>query len=304
MLTRRELIGLIAAVTLTSAGAAGCNVNKALEEVSEGRHLAADLQVQFSRAADASSRAVMADSDEASVAFAREAEQAKEAILKDSAALKAILQKRGYSDETRLLQEFDTRFVAYRKLDATILELAVLNTNLKARALSFGPALQEADAFRDALQSLTPRDAANTWHLKAVVATAIAAVREIHALQAPHIAEADDEAMTRIEQRMKTADEAARSALESLRPLVSTAMGPKVAAAGTALGRFDDINARILALSRRNTNVRSLVLSLNEKTKLTAACDETLRALREGLTKRAYRSSRYPVDRDPKPPAQ
>jgi hypothetical protein len=299
MPNRREVIGLIVAATMTSAGAAGCDVNKALEELSEARHLAAELQVQFSRAVDASSRAVMADTDDTSVAFVREAEQAKEAILKDYAPLKAILQKRGYSDETRLLQEFDTRFDAYRKLDATILELAVLNTNLKARTLSFGPAQQEADALRDALDSLTPRDAANTWRVKAVVATAIAAVREIHALQAPHIAEVGDEEMTRLEQRMKTAEGTARSALETLRPLVSPAMGPKLAAAGTALGRFNDVHARIVALSRHNTDVRSLVLSLNEKTKLTTACDETLRALRDSLTKRAYRSSREWAGRGP-----
>jgi hypothetical protein len=55
------------------AGAAtGCgDVNAALEKVSEARQLASDLLVQFTKASDAANRAVMADTDEASVAFAR-----------------------------------------------------------------------------------------------------------------------------------------------------------------------------------------------------------------------------------------
>jgi len=48
----------------------GCDVNSALERVSEAQHLSADLLVQFTKAADAANRAVMADTDEASVEFA------------------------------------------------------------------------------------------------------------------------------------------------------------------------------------------------------------------------------------------
>jgi hypothetical protein len=271
--------------------AAGCDVNKALERLSEARRLAADLHVQFAKAADASNRAVMADTDDASVAFAREAEQAKAAIPRDSEALKPILQTLGYSDEVRLLEEFGQRFDAYRALDKTILELAVENTNLKAQRLSFGSAQQEADAFRDALESVRP--AGDAWRVKALTATAVAAVREIQALQAPHIADFDNAVMTRIEERMATSEAGARSALASLGPLVQPGSRTNLADAAAALDRFMGVNAQILTLSRRNTNVRSLVLSLNEKPKATLACEESLRALRESLAKHGYTSSRY-----------
>jgi hypothetical protein len=277
------------AVLLCAAMAGGCDVNKALERLSEARHLAADLHVQFSRAADASSRAVMADTDEASVAFAREAVQAKEAIQKDAAALKPVLQTLGYADETRLLEEFDRRFAAYRALDDTILELAVENTNLKAQRLSFGAGQQEADAFRDALGSV-PAAGANGWKVKALTASALASVREIQALQAPHIADLDDAAMTLLEKRITGAEASARSALASLGSVVPRAA---LGASTAALDRFMAVNAQVMALSRRNTNVRSLVLSLNEKTKLTAACEESLNALRSSLAKHGYNSSRY-----------
>jgi hypothetical protein len=273
--------------------AAGCDVNKALEQLSQARHLAADLHVQFTKAADASNRAVMADTDEASVAFALEARQAKEAAQKDSAALKPLLQTLGYSDETRSLEEFDQRFATYRTLDGTILELAVENTNLKAQRLSYGPAQEEADAFRDALQTVAPVDAANAWRVRALVAAAVSSVREIQALQAPHIADFDDAAMTRLEQRMTTAEAAARDALESLRAVGQPGSRAKIADAAAALDRFMGVNAQIMALSRRNTNVRSLVLSLNQKAPLVSACEESLRALRDSLGKHGYTSSRY-----------
>jgi hypothetical protein len=56
------------------------------------------------------------------------------------------------------------------------------------------------------------------------------------------------------------------------------------------------LNAQIVALSRRNTNVRSLALSLDQKQKLVAPCQDTLRALRDALSKHGY-----PVGRSPDP---
>ena len=120
-----------------------------LTQLLEARQLAADLRLQFNKAADASNRAVMADTDEASSAAAREAEEVTGAIQRDAQALQPILQELAYADEIRLLHEFDGRFDEYRTLDRTILGLAVENTNLKAQRLSFGPAREAADAFRD-----------------------------------------------------------------------------------------------------------------------------------------------------------
>lgn len=280
------------AVIAVSSGA-GCHVTSAFERLSEARRLSAELLVQFTKAADAANRAVMADTDEASVAFAREAEQAKDAIPRDIDALAGILQGLGYADETRLLDEFRGRFAQYRALDRTILDLAVENTNLKAQRLSFDGAQAAADAFQDALETVTRLNPANdTWRTKALAATAVASVREIQALQAPHIAEADEAAMTRVEQRMAAAETVARQALAALAPLLHAASRSPLTAATAALDRFMGVNAQIVVLSRRNTNVRSLALSLNEKGKLTAACEDSLRALRDALAARGSGGTR------------
>ena len=294
LLHARKTVGCrMAIITIAAIAAVGCDVNSALERLSQARHLSAELLVQFTKAADAANKAVMADTDEASVAYARDAEQAKQAVQTNIDALQPILQGLNYCEETRVLEEFVTRFAAYRELDRRILDLAVENTNLKAQRLSFGPAQEAADSFRDSLEAVFPLDPGkDTWRVKALVATAVMIVREIQVLQAPHIAEADDAVMARMEKRMATSESAARAALATLAPLVEPASRHRLSAATAALDSFMGLNAQIMALSRRNTNVRSLALSLNEKGKVTGACEDSLRALRDALAKRGFTGTR------------
>ena len=282
----------IALMMLSLGPTIGCDVNTALDRVSQARHISADLLVQFTKAADAANRAVMADTDEASVAFAREAEQAKEKLQTDIDTLRPLLAGLNYVDEGRLLQEFVNRFAEYRELDRRILDLAVENTNLKAQRLSFGPAQEAADSFRDSLRSVTPLAPADKWRVEALIATAVATVREIQVLQAPHIADADEAVMTRMEKSMATSEAAARNALKTLLSLVDAKSQARIAAATGALDRFMAVNQQIISLSRRNTNVRSLALSLNEKRKVIGECEKSLHALRDALSKRGFTGTR------------
>ena len=84
---------------------------------------------------------------------------------------------------------------------------------------------------------------------------------------------------------------AVEAALEQL-----SAGGPAVRAhvevARAALGRFNRLSAQLIALSRRNTNVRSLQLALRQKPAVTAACDETLAALVDALAKEGFSGTR------------
>jgi len=285
----------VAVVTLGIGLTSGCgDVNAALEKLSQARQLSADLLVQFTKAADASNRSVMADTDEASTAFAREADDAKQAVHHDVDTLGPMLKDLGYSDETRILEQFTSRFAEYDVLDRRILDLAVENTNLKAQRLSFGPAQKAVDDLRAALDAIVASaPARETWHVQALAASALASVREIQVLQAPHIAEADDAAMTRMEKQMAAAETGVRTALTSLAAITDPGARPRLGAATTAFDRFTGVNAQILALSRRNTNVRSLALSLNQKPALTDSCETSLRDLRDALGKRGYGVARW-----------
>jgi len=152
-ITSWSLVSLVAGLMLALAGCRGVP-DVALTDLTEARRLMADLRIQFTKAADASNRAVMADTDEQSIAFAHEAEQATAAVGNDAAALAPRLHDLGYPPEVRLLEEFNKHFANYRTLDHDVLQLAVENTNLKAQRLSFGPVREAADAFRDALEPL------------------------------------------------------------------------------------------------------------------------------------------------------
>jgi hypothetical protein len=117
-------------------------------------------------------------------------------------------------------------------------------------------------------------------------------VREIQVLQAPHIADADETVMTRMETEMATSEKEARRSLDALRAVAPSTSKPHLDAAAAALARFMDLNAQIIALSRRNTNVRSLALSLDQKRTITVSCEERLHALQNALAKRGYSGTR------------
>ena len=282
-------------IAVVAGVAAGCtgNLETALQRLSEARALSSDLLVQFTKTADAGNRAVMADSDEASMMYAREAEEAMQAVQKDVDALAPILTALRYSDETGLLQDFGRQFGEYRTLSQRILGLAVEKTNLRAQRLSFGPAQQSADAFRDELEAIArSAEASDRWRIQALTAGAVAAVREIQAVQAPHIAEPSDEEMDRLETRMTDAEMRARRALQSLASVTPPGSRPQLTAATAAFDRFMGLNAEIIGLSRRNSDVQSLALSLGQKRMLTAKCEETLRALQNALAKRTFSGTR------------
>jgi hypothetical protein len=69
-------------------------------------------------------------------------------------------------------------------------------------------------------------------------------------------------------------------------------MAQSLAAASTALDRFDKLSAELVALSRRNSNVRSLALALRGAPQLVAACDGSLATLQEALAKEGFSGTR------------
>jgi hypothetical protein len=260
-----------------------------MAELDEANRLAADLRVQFNKAADASNRAVMAETDEASIAFAHDAGQLGAAVEHDVAALSPLL-KGLASDEAKLLEQFGKQFSDYQKVDGEVLALAVENTNLKAQRLSFGPARDAANRFKTALSALPPAlTATERCRGEALVARAVLAVRELQTLQGPHIASADDVAMAAMEKDMAALDASVVEALSSLAGVVEPT---QLAAARAAFAEFKGLGDQIVTLSRRNSNVRSLDLSLRVKPPLTAACDDSLRNLQQALASEGSKATR------------
>ena len=136
---RHRTTDVIVIVLAAVAGTACGRTTAALTQVVEARQLASALHVAFTRAADASNRAVMADTDDASAAAAEEAHGVRQVVEGNVEMLRAIPQSLGYDDDVRALEAFAARFAEYRKVDDEILPLAVENTNLRAQRLVVRP---------------------------------------------------------------------------------------------------------------------------------------------------------------------
>ncbi|HEY5958612.1 MAG TPA: hypothetical protein VIV60_18755 [Polyangiaceae bacterium] len=272
----------------------GCrNGAPAFVQLNQARQTTADLRIQFAKEVDASNRAVMAESDEASIAFAHEAQQASQTIEKGILSLASQFTNLHFPLESRLLGEFEHHFSEYLVLDRSILELAVENTNLKAQRLSFGASREAANSFRKSLEPIISAVATkDRCRADALAVKAALAVSEIQVLQAPHIAEADAAVMSHMEEEMDTLMVTTKEALGELSGLVGSKARGLVAHAQEELRRFKEISDQIVALSHRNSNVRSLDLALRARPPMTATCDDSLRAIQDALTNEGSKATR------------
>ena len=284
----------IAIAVAASATIVGCsNPQTVLTQLIEARRLASQAHVQFTQSAEAANRAVMAETDDAAAAAAEEARRSRQAVERDVQTLRATLESLRYGDDLRHLDAFESRFKEYQRLDDEILPLSVENTNVKAQRLSFGASREAAQSFHAALeQAIGTSTAKAACCAEAVAARARMAVLEIQVLYAPHIAEAQDAAMTVMETQMTAAADRARKLLDELRGMLPSTPGAQLDAAAAALDRFLSIHKEIITLSRRNSDVRSLALALGEKRKVTAECAVHLQALEEALAKHAFTATR------------
>ena len=248
------------------------------------------LRISFLKSIEAEKLAVMAETDEASLAFANESRRAAEAVDADSKKLSRLIGLQPAAHESQLLQEFETAWGQVRKIDHVILDLAVQNTNLKAFRLSFGKGREAVERFEDALNMLT-RDVTDAQALRAA-ADALSAELKIYALHAPHIASPDDAEMSRIEQVIHAKEEIVRRSLENLARLAPAGEQPYVNEAMAAHREFMAVTATVIEWSRQNTNVNSLNISLDRKQKATALCEAALNQLHEAFKRQAFKATR------------
>lgn len=233
--------------------------------------LAQQLGAALHAAAQAEKQAVMAETDDESRRYARDARSATDKVAALLAELKQL--PLHAPQETELVARFEASFAEYLKADEDVLGLAVQNTNLKAFALSFGEAAATLDELEQTLRPLL--NAANNDKQARQAQRALTETLRIQALHAPHILEKTDARMDALDKAMAASDTAVRAAL--------AALGRQGAGALAVYERYWKLTGEIATLSRQNTNVRSLALSLERKTKVLAACDEVLRALEQEI---------------------
>jgi hypothetical protein len=248
------------------------------------------LRINFLKSIEAEKLAVMAETDEASFAYANESKRAAEAVEANLKELSRLIVMHPATDESKLLQEFEAAWEQVRKIDRVILDLAVQNTNLKAFRLSFGKGREDAEQFEYALNALT-RDVTDAQLIRAA-ADALSAELKILTLHASHIASPDDEEMNQIEQVIHAKAEVVQRSLEILARLAPAGKQPYVLEAVAANREFTAVTATVIELSRQNTNVNSLNISLDRKQKATALCMALLDQLHQALKAQAFKATR------------
>ena len=239
------------------------HITQLLQQLGDALHAAAQSEKQ----------AVMAETDEDSQRFARDARNATDRVSGLLVELKLL--PLYAPQETELAARFETAFAEYRKVDEEVLTLAVQNTNVKALALSFGQASRDLTGMEQALQPVlaTSSGAAQSSHDALAAQRAVTEALRIQAMHTPHIMEKTGARMDELERSMAASDKQVRAALAMLQDKGTTAK------ALAAYENYWKMTAEVLRLSRENTNVRSLTLSLERKTKALAMCDEALQAL-------------------------
>ena len=248
-------------------------------------HLVSRMQLGLASASEAEKSAVMAITDRDSTLFADQARAAATEVEHERKELEGIQKQGGTQSEKELLVQFSQAFAEFQRLDDNLLALAVKNTNIRAYDLAFGPEADAANEMNDVLSRIVAAngESSDAKRIMLLAFDAEVAVLRIETLLAPHIAEESDEKMDRIEASMTTQDERVRHALEGLKERPSLSGSADPARAISAYARFSKIRAEILKLSRENTNVRSLAISLNQMRRVTLMCQDGLGALKQAI---------------------
>jgi hypothetical protein len=248
------------------------------------------LHATFTRSIEAGNRAVMAGDDKTAAEAANESREAAAAVERQIPELQQVLEALTYQIELKRLDGFKPRFEEYRRLNDDVLSLVLENTNIKAQRLSFGPSSEAAEAFHRAIEAAAA-GASDACAAREQAARGWASLLEIRVLYPRHIAEADDAEMTNLEAQMTAAAARVRAAVDAIAQYGPQGSGP-LADARAALGGFMSIHAQILDLSRRNSNVRALALSLGRKRTAAAEAEVELSALQESLQSHAFSATR------------
>jgi hypothetical protein len=248
------------------------------------------IRIHFLKSIEAEKLAVMAETDEASQAFADESRRAAERVDAELQELSGLIGREPAAGELKLFKEFEIAWAQVRKIDQVILDLAAQNTNLKAFRLSFGQGREALERFEGALNALT-RDVTDVQRIRAA-SDALSGELEIYTWHAPHISTPDDAEMTRIEQTIHAKEQVVRHSLESLERLAPAGRQADVNEAVAAHREFMAVTETVIAWSRENTNVTSLNISLDRKQKAAALCEDVLKRLHEAFKQQAFKATR------------
>ncbi len=248
--------------------------------------LAAMIHKDLMTSVEMEKSAVIALTDEESRVFAEKTRMASKAVDTRFRQLESLVFEGKSTEKLKLMDEFSKSWAELRNVDELILDLAVKNTNLKAARLSMVEGSDALEHFEKALERIVGRchrGSSKECGIFQPVFTALTSCHAIDRLLVIHNAESDTAAMDRLEKTIKTKEEAVSGALRVLSSQVKGENRKDIALAESAFSDFIGIAERVIALSRTNSNIKSLELSLGKKRILAAQCSEILSSFENHL---------------------
>lgn len=252
------------------------------------------MRINLLKSVELEKSAFMAITDEESKTFADQSRMTADTVERDYQELKDLIDKEGTGEEVKLLNEFTDCWKNFREIDRELLRLSVENTNIKAASLSHTAGAQAIGRFERAFAQLTETrsSSAKEARLSRLAYRAVTAALMIYTLQAPHINEAQDAKMDEIESVMKAKEKAVRSTFADLSRIVDGRARTFLDTASSAFEEFMKVNSEVVRLSRINSNIKSLELSLGMKRKVATQCEETLNAIQNVIRDRTFKATK------------
>jgi hypothetical protein len=247
--------------------------------------LVSRMQSALASASEAEKSAVLAISDQDSQTFAGQARTAAAEVEQARRELGELLKTAGTQGEKNLFNQFSELFAEFQRIDNNLLDLAVKNTNIKAYSLAFGPAAAALNEMNSALSRLIALNAGSSKEKQLMLLAYGAEISglRLQTLIPPHIAEESDQKMDELEALMSKEDKQIRKNLDELTALRNLNQKANLAKAISSYAAFSKIKTQILALSRENTNIKSLSISLSQKRKVMLLCQDTLNKLQRAI---------------------
>jgi hypothetical protein len=287
-------VGLLLFVVISKYYTPPMRYEDTYKNIVKKREILSQMRDNLHKSVEMEKNAVMALTDEESREFADQSLAASAVVEQNQKQLNSLIDAAPMQDERNLVIEFNNCWTELRKLDQVILELAVQNTNLKAASLSREKGAEAMQRFEHALNDVLKSYSGtrNEGRVARLIFHAITAGLKIHNLHSFHIAEASDEKMDQIETQMKTEENEASKSLDELASIVGEKSRHALLQAKTAFSEFMEVTAEVIKLSRQNSNIKSLELSLGKTRKVTAQCDEILAAFQEAVQRRTFKATR------------
>lgn len=266
----------------------GGNFQDVLRTLLEKERLVTQARYQLLLAASATKNAVLATSQDAAAQFAGEARNASNQVEQALGRLGELVRQDREPKEATALAQIKTDFGQLQTVAGAIWGMVGRNTNLRASVLSHTEATQAVGRLEQALARVI--DSSDCPAAREAL-RAVAAALTLLSLEDRHIDLEGAADMDRLETAMAEQHTLALAALDRLAPLLA-ADAPTLAAAREAWNTLWTTNATVVRLSRENSNINALVLTMGRSRQMLAQTLDDLEALHALLQAREFTATR------------